>query len=202
MLVDENAHKITAKFWGLIHFWLGIPNTVLAAISGVSALSENKGLAATLALLVASVTAISTFIEPAKRAKAHLETGNRLTALINRIDLFMDVNFIPKTDPGQELLFKSINTIVKQDRSESSTIPYKYQQVIEVQTEFKSIVTEINDLKINSPLKPNWAIKQAKENLGLLDNNNPDKDMSLVLKIKNNIQGILDIFKNTPKQEA
>ena len=77
--------------WDRIHILLGIPIAILSAISGASALSDYKEIAASLAFLVATLIAVSTFLGAQKRAENHRNYGNKYLSLRNRARLFWQI---------------------------------------------------------------------------------------------------------------
>jgi hypothetical protein len=75
----ELGHRRAAEFWGRVHLGLGLPSVVLAALAGTSALAEfdNSNLiAAILALAVAVLSALSTFLNPSGTADLHRKASD------------------------------------------------------------------------------------------------------------------------------
>ena len=101
-LYSAKGHFQAGRFWGSFNLWIGIPTTVLAAIGGAAALSsfDSHGLVAgMLAIIVAALSAVSTFINPTERADVHLSAGNKYNSLRNRARIFgeIDIN-VEKSD--------------------------------------------------------------------------------------------------------
>lgn len=98
--IEEDAlHSAKAQFaaasvWGNLHLWLGIPTAIAAAIAGVSALKNHPTLAGVLAILVAALSAIATFLNPSGRANANLNAGNQYLSLRNRARVFREVELL------------------------------------------------------------------------------------------------------------
>ncbi len=93
-LYSAKGHFSAAHVWGNLHLWLGVPAALIAGVAGVSALAEfdNHGtVAAVLALTVAALTAVATFLKPEERVAQHREYGNRYNALRNRSRIFADI---------------------------------------------------------------------------------------------------------------
>lgn len=88
---SAKGHFEAARRWGSVHLWIGIPTTLVAAIAGVSALSDYRGLAAVLSLLVAASSAVFTFLNSESRAARHLRAGNAYKALQNDARIFYEV---------------------------------------------------------------------------------------------------------------
>jgi hypothetical protein len=85
------AHFNAAASWARVHLWLGLPTAVLAAIAGVSAFKQHPELAGVLAILVAAITAATTFLNPSGRASAHQTAGNQFLTLRNQTRVFRTV---------------------------------------------------------------------------------------------------------------
>lgn len=88
---SAKGHFEAARRWASAHLWIGIPTTLVAAVAGVSALSDYKSLAAVLSLLVAASSAVFTFLNSESRAARHLRAGNAYKALQNDTRIFYEV---------------------------------------------------------------------------------------------------------------
>ena len=139
------AHKYTARQWSLFHLWLGIPSSVLAALSGISAFSEldnGKILAGILSILVASLIALNTFLDPSKRSSIHLAASNKY---------------------DQER-YRARNSILF--LNESSGVPVILAKGVNSQTlmqEFEAVSNELQKLNSESPIIPEWSLRKAKK---------------------------------------
>jgi len=127
-LALSKAHFSTATVWGYVQFIVGIPNTILSAIAGASALSQwqdSNMLAGMLSILVAILTAISTFLDPSDRAKAHWHAGNQFQLLNDKFQIFIDFDAIAGSSP-QELKQK-LDILIDEfykARKENPVTPY------------------------------------------------------------------------------
>jgi hypothetical protein len=91
-LFSAKRHFETAHIWSLMHYGLGLPTAVLAAIAGASAFKDNTILAGSLAIIVTALTALMTFLNPNKRANEHHMAGNKYNALRNQTRIFCEIN--------------------------------------------------------------------------------------------------------------
>lgn len=91
-LFSAKRHFETARIWSLMHYWLGLPTAVLAAIAGASAFKDNTILAGSLAIIVTVLTALMTFLNPNKRANEHHIAGNKYNALRNQTRIFCEID--------------------------------------------------------------------------------------------------------------
>jgi len=105
-LLSAKAHFEAAALWGQFHLWLGIPTTVIAAIAGISALKDYPTLAGLLAMGVAALSALSTFLNPSGRQSAHLLAGNQYLALRNNARIFCSINLALSGDDTRAQLIE------------------------------------------------------------------------------------------------
>lgn len=91
-LYSSKGHFVAAKFWSGCHVSIGLPTAVLAAFAAASAFSDHKVAAGAISLLVTGLSAVSTFLNPNKRASAHLNAGNNYDALQNRTRIFRTID--------------------------------------------------------------------------------------------------------------
>jgi len=88
---SSKAHYESARRWGQIYLWLGIPTAIIAGISGVSAFEEYKLLAGVTAIIAAALASISTFLNPSEKAQTHYTAGFKYTALKNNTRIFREI---------------------------------------------------------------------------------------------------------------
>src|SRR5215218_5354968 len=92
--LSSKSHFDAADMWNQWHLRLGIPATILSAIAGVSALSQfdyHNILAGIIAILVAVLTGLITFLNPSERAERHLTAGNAYNELKNNSRIGYDI---------------------------------------------------------------------------------------------------------------
>jgi hypothetical protein len=94
-LYSSKGHFSAAAFWRKLHFWLGLPATVLAAIAAASAFSQfDSGhmIGGWISICVAVLSALSTFLNPNEKAASHFAAANNFDALQSRARIFWTVD--------------------------------------------------------------------------------------------------------------
>ena len=91
-LCSAKGHFVAAKFWSGFHVTIGLPTAILAAFAAASAFSDHKVAAGAISLVVTGLTAVTTFLNPNKRATSHLNAGNNYDALQNRVRIFRTID--------------------------------------------------------------------------------------------------------------
>ena len=94
-LYSSKGRFYAGQFWTNLHLWIGIPTAILAAIAGASALSQfdnNNVIAGILAIFVAALIAVTTFLNPNEKATIHHNAGNEYNNLRNRARIFCEVD--------------------------------------------------------------------------------------------------------------
>jgi hypothetical protein len=91
---SAKGHLNAAQMWGRVHYFLGIPMTVIAAIAGAQALNDSPVWAAGFALIAAALGGIQTFINAEQKCSAHRESGNRYLSLRNNTRYFREVELL------------------------------------------------------------------------------------------------------------
>jgi hypothetical protein len=100
-LYSARSHFEAARGWSRLHYWLGVPTVVLAAVAGASAVAENTSTAAALGILVAVLSALSTFLNPSDRSHQHHAAGTRFNEVRNRVRVFGEIEMkTPGTGPA------------------------------------------------------------------------------------------------------
>jgi hypothetical protein len=98
---SSKGHYEAAARWDHAHLWLGIPSTILAAVSGVSALGDQKILAVATSVAVAILTALSTFLKPNERSAEHRQAGAAYLSLKNDARRFETIE-LQRVDPDYD----------------------------------------------------------------------------------------------------
>lgn len=81
---EADFHKAAADYWSAVHYGLGLPTVVLSAVASTSALADfdkSNVVAAALALIVAVLAALTTFLNPNKTAESHLTASGQFRTL-------------------------------------------------------------------------------------------------------------------------
>lgn len=96
-IYSSKGHFEASALWKRIHLWIGVPSAILAGIASISAFEENTLVAGTLAILVAALGAIATFLNPSSKANEHHAAANSYLELRNRVRRFKNIEL-----PGME----------------------------------------------------------------------------------------------------
>ncbi|PSV15945.1 SLATT domain-containing protein [Photobacterium kishitanii] len=91
-LYSSKGHYNCADNWKSVHYWIGIPAAVLAGVASVSAFSDNTIVAGYISVLVAILTALSTFLDPNARQNSHKASGAAFGALKNQSRCFYEID--------------------------------------------------------------------------------------------------------------
>jgi hypothetical protein len=75
------GHILAGDFYSKVNFASGLPAAILAGLAGVSALADFKLLAGTVAIGVAILTGVTTFLHPAETAQQHARVAETLLKL-------------------------------------------------------------------------------------------------------------------------
>ena len=130
-LYTAKSHFIYSEFWGKMHLYIGLPTAIIAAIAGVSALKDMSTLAGVLAILVAALSALSTFLNTKNRQIEHSICGNRYLELRNCSRIFAEIEILSDKD------------------------------INELKDALIELAQRRDSLNIASPQPPKWAYKQA-----------------------------------------
>lgn len=152
------SHKFTARFWKQLDTSINVTSTVLAAISGTSALSSSNPIFAGIFGLAAAVlSAMNSALKPGDITNAHLQTAAKYAALRNEIDLFLSQNSIFEFENQESY------RPVKQNDDDFTE---------EVHQFFQKLMPEFNTLEEKAPITFLWADNRAR---GLVLRSSPPK---------------------------
>ncbi len=90
-LYSSKGHYNCADNWKSVHYWIGIPAAILAGVASVSAFSENTAAAGYISVLVAILSALSTFLDPNARQNSHKSSGAAFGTLKNQARRFYEI---------------------------------------------------------------------------------------------------------------
>lgn len=76
-LYSSKGHFQASRIWAGLHLWIGIPTAIMAAATSVLAFSSITVIAGIGAVIVAALTAVSTFLNPSERAQRHYIAGTK-----------------------------------------------------------------------------------------------------------------------------
>jgi hypothetical protein len=88
---SAKGHFEAARVWGNCNKWIGVTATVLAAVAGASALAEYGVASAGIAVVVAILTGLLTFLKPSECASRHLKAGNAYNGVRNDARIFANI---------------------------------------------------------------------------------------------------------------
>lgn len=137
-LYSSKSHFYAAQFWSNLHLWLGVPAAVLAAVAGVSALSEFNNhslIAGLLAIIVSALSAVNVFLNPNEKANSHHNAGSQYNALRNSARIFSEIHL--NIDGNSEDILKKM----------------------------EKMNDKRNSLNEKSPQIPRWAFKKARRGI-------------------------------------
>ena len=113
-LYSAKGHYCAAQLWTSLHIWIGVPTAIMAAIAGASALSkfeDSRIWAGVLAILVAALTSVTTFVNPNAKAANHHNAGNRYNSLNNRARIFSEIETDVETD---DILLNKVKALTEE----------------------------------------------------------------------------------------
>jgi len=90
-IYSSKGHFEASALWKRIHLWIGVPSAILAGIASISAFEENTLVAGSLAILVAALGAIATFLNPSSKANEHHAAASSYLELRNRVRRFKNI---------------------------------------------------------------------------------------------------------------
>ena len=122
-LYSSKGQYEAANSWSKVHLIIGIPTVILAAIAGASALSQfdnHNIIAGILAIIVAALSALSTFLNPNQKATCHLNAGNNYRKLRNDAHRFCEIDFLKDAN---DMLEKKVKQLAKRRDELNLTSP-------------------------------------------------------------------------------
>ena len=94
-LYSTKGHFSAARIWRNVHFMLGVPATVLAAIAAAKAFSQfdaGHAVGGWISICVAALSGLATFLNPNEKAALHFAAGNNFDALQSKARIFWAVD--------------------------------------------------------------------------------------------------------------
>jgi len=79
------GHILAGDFYTKVSFASGLPAAILAGLAGVSALADFKLVAGTIAIGVAILTGVTTFLHPGETAQQHARVAETLLKLADEV---------------------------------------------------------------------------------------------------------------------
>lgn len=90
-LFSARGHFEASRTWGRVHLLIGIPSSVIAALAGISAFNELPEVAGALAVLVAALTAVSTFLNPSEKSQSFHAAGAAFNSVRSKARILREV---------------------------------------------------------------------------------------------------------------
>lgn len=125
-LYSAKGHFCAGQSWAGANLWLGGLSAVFSAIAGASALSQfdhHNALAGILAIFVAGLTAIITFVNPNEKVTLHQKFGNNYNALRNDARIFYEIEVDDIEEKRAIDIIKKLNDRRNKLNLESHQIP-------------------------------------------------------------------------------
>lgn len=95
-IIRSRGHFLAARRWDHVNLFLGIPATLLAGVTSLSAftqhLSGDPKVTGVLAILVAALTALTTFLNPNEKANLHKSASSTYDELRIKLSLLKDID--------------------------------------------------------------------------------------------------------------
>jgi hypothetical protein len=96
------CHANAARRWNAAYYVLGLPTAIFAALAGVSAINDQRILAAALAVAATVSAAANTFLNAGQTATAHAKKRSEYEQLKNEVRHFRNITMEHR--PQRELL--------------------------------------------------------------------------------------------------
>jgi hypothetical protein len=141
------AHRRAADFWNRTHYTLGLPSAVLAAVAGTSALSNfdhSNFVAGILALLVAVLTGLTTWLNPHRTADLHRTASNAYLALGSRSGRLWRIDaFANRSNDELRLTVYEIAEALDKADAESPHLPARVERRVAGETIARAVVAPV-----------------------------------------------------------
>ncbi len=136
-LYSSKGHFEAAGLWNNSHLWIGVSISALSALAAVVTFSEaHRWAVIVLSLLVATLSGVSTFLNPNDKSSAHRTAGNSYDALRTKSRIFSKIG-----------CYREGNTEAILDRA------------------LRDLCDEKHRLDQGSPQIPGWAYRSAKRGI-------------------------------------
>jgi hypothetical protein len=108
-LLSSKGHFVAAGFWTNFSLWVGIPTTIMAVVAGILSFSTYNCYAGLLSIIVAILTALTTFLNPKERSNGHFVAGNNYDSLLTKARIFWTIEC--KRENSLEILESKLNDL-------------------------------------------------------------------------------------------
>ncbi|SKB11415.1 conserved hypothetical protein [Planktothrix sp. PCC 11201] len=134
--VLSQAHIDVSIRWSTAHLYIGIPSTILAAIASVQAINSLGGeyqlLSVVIAVLVAILAPLLTFLDPNGRANNHLNASRVYEQMADQYDSFtLKCRLEPRSIQEEFNDLTQLNSIYSESKKNLPACPeWAYQKAI------------------------------------------------------------------------
>lgn len=128
--LEENAtysaksHLNAGAVWSKVHYCLGLPAAVLAALAGIKAFQNDPVMSGWIAVTAAIFAAVNAFLNPSDKAAKHRSAGHELLALQNEARRLHNIRLALLGDPAADAAIADLAARLDQINSTSRDIPW------------------------------------------------------------------------------
>ncbi|WXT99477.1 MAG: hypothetical protein Ctma_0176 [Catillopecten margaritatus gill symbiont] len=97
-LYSSKGHYNASNFWSKVHYGIGLPMVVLSAWTGLDVFNYESRWAGYLAIIVATLASLQTFIKSDDKSLQHKNSGDEFNGLKNEVRRLREI----KTDAIEE----------------------------------------------------------------------------------------------------
>ncbi len=97
-IFSSKGHYNSGESWKRVHYYIGVPTVILAAIASASAFNDEGLLAGVIGILVAVLTALSTFLDPSGKKNEHYAAGAAFGSLKNQARMFYEIDVLKNVE--------------------------------------------------------------------------------------------------------
>lgn len=123
---SAKGHFYASQCWVSTQLWLGGIASVLSGIAGASVLAKYDNfslIGGILSLIVVTLTAVLTFINPNQRSNEHLSAGNKYNSLKNDARIFHSIKILECDEVSAVKLLEKLNERRNKLNQDSPQIP-------------------------------------------------------------------------------
>ncbi len=121
-LHSARGHFEAARGWRRVHYYIGAPAAVLAAVAGASVVADQPVVAAFAAIVVTALTALQTFLNPSEHSRQHHSAGTQFNSVRHRARMFRTID-LESSAPVTELQACLTDIAERRDQLNASSPP-------------------------------------------------------------------------------
>ena len=121
-LHSARGHFEAARGWRRVHYYIGTPAAVLAAVAGASVVADQPVVAVFAAIVVAALTALQTFLNPSEHSRQHHSAGTQFNSVRHRARMFRTID-LESGAPMTELQVRLTDVAERRDQLNASSPP-------------------------------------------------------------------------------